>query len=81
MHNTYKVAISSDGRILIPSAVRKEIGVKPGDSLILHLDENKQVHILNIKSELATIQKFVKKNNPDKISLVDSLKESRGKDE
>ena len=81
MHNTYKIPINKDGRILIPSAVRKEIGIKPGDSLILYIDSKKELRISNIKNELAAIQDFVKNHNPDNTSLVDSLKKSRQKDE
>lgn len=81
MHNTYKVPINKDGRILIPYAVRKEIDIKPGDLLILHVSSNKEIHISNIKSELSAAQDLVKKHNLDNISLVDTLKESRSQDE
>ena len=81
MHNIYKVSVSNDGRILIPSAIRKAIGIKPGDQLILHIDSYKDIQISHINNELAIIQKFVKKSNPDNVSLVESLKISREIDE
>jgi AbrB family looped-hinge helix DNA binding protein len=81
MHNIYKVSVSNDGRILIPSAIRKVIGIKPGDQLILHIDSHKDIQISHINNELAIIQKFVKKSNPDNVSLVESLKISRDADE
>lgn len=81
MYNTYKVSINKDGRILIPSAIRKEIDIKPGDALILYIDSQKEIHISSSRNELQAIQNFVKKHNPDNISLVESLRESRAKDE
>jgi AbrB family looped-hinge helix DNA binding protein len=75
------VSVSNDGRILIPSAIRKVIGIKPGDQLILHIDSHKDIQISHINNELAIIQKFVKKSNPDNVSLVESLKISRDADE
>lgn len=37
MHTEY-VKIGEDGRVVIPSSLRKELNIKPGDTLVLESD-------------------------------------------
>lgn len=37
MHTEY-VKIGEDGRVVIPSSLRKELGIKPGDTLVIESD-------------------------------------------
>jgi AbrB family looped-hinge helix DNA binding protein len=37
---TEYVKIGEDGRVVIPSSLRKELGIKPGDTLVLESDGN-----------------------------------------
>lgn len=37
MHTEY-VKIGEDGRVVIPSTLRKELGIKPGDTLVIESD-------------------------------------------
>lgn len=35
----FKTKLGKGGRIVIPTEYRRELGVEPGDEIILHLDE------------------------------------------
>ena len=56
-----KSRINDNGRILIPAAIRRSMGLKPGDALVMSLEDD---GVLRIESQLArirTIQEEFKK--------------------
>ena len=49
-----KARLSPNGRIVIPAEMRKELGVKPGDTLQLNLEEG----ILRIETYAARVRRI-----------------------
>jgi AbrB family looped-hinge helix DNA binding protein len=74
----HQIKVESNGRILLPAAIRKEMGLNPGDSLVVYY--NTELHIVPLKNKIKECQQLVKKYNKKNISLVDSLKNSRKQD-
>jgi AbrB family looped-hinge helix DNA binding protein len=60
------------GRILIPAKVRKAMGIKPGDRLVLRL-EDEELRISSLDRAIRRAQEIVRKYNPTGRSLVDEL--------
>jgi bifunctional DNA-binding transcriptional regulator/antitoxin component of YhaV-PrlF toxin-antitoxin module len=75
MSARHKIKLESNGRILLPLALRKEMDVKAGDSLIGYFDT--ELHLIPLKSKIQECQQIVKEYNNKNISLVDALKNSR----
>lgn len=74
-----KVIMGKDGRILIPASIRKEMGLKEGDSLLIKYNKE-ELNLSPIKAKIKQFQNIVKSYNKKQISLVDSLRESRGQE-
>jgi AbrB family looped-hinge helix DNA binding protein len=67
-----RVRMNENGRIVIPSNVRKALGIRPGDEVILELDEH-EVHLTTLRQRIAKAQEMVRKHVPPGVSLVDEL--------
>ena len=67
-----RVRMNENGRIVIPSRVRNALGIKPGDEVILELDEH-EVHLTTLRQRVAKAQKLVRQHVKPGISLVDEL--------
>ncbi|HJD65266.1 MAG TPA: AbrB/MazE/SpoVT family DNA-binding domain-containing protein [Rickettsia endosymbiont of Diachasma alloeum] len=73
MHIEYKVTVSENGRINIPTKIRDQLHISSGDQLMLVFD--KELKLIPLKSKIRAFQELVKSKN--NISLVDSLIKSR----
>ncbi len=76
--NEFRAKMAENGRIIIPAAIRHELGLLPGEELIIRL-ANDELHIFSLKHSLkkaqTTVQKYAKKQ-----SLVHKLKMMRRED-
>jgi len=52
--------INQNGRIVIPAAIRHEMGLKPGDSLLMEVEDG----VLRIESYLARIRRIQREIAP-----------------
>jgi AbrB family looped-hinge helix DNA binding protein len=80
-----RVKISEGGRLVIPAAMRDALGVKPGDTLLLKLD-NGSLLVDTITSAVRRVHAIAKKydtgiNNAVDQFLVDKREEQRRADE
>ncbi|HEV2134507.1 MAG TPA: AbrB/MazE/SpoVT family DNA-binding domain-containing protein [Terracidiphilus sp.] len=50
-----KTRINENGRIVIPAAIRTRMNLKPGDSVLMRLDQD---GVLRIESHMARIRKI-----------------------
>lgn len=71
-----RAKLTTNGRILVPVQFRKALGLKPGDELVLQLDQE-SFRVIPLQQAVAQAQKLVKKYNPEKKSLVSELLNSR----
>lgn len=64
--------INENGRVVIPASFRKSLGIRPGDSLVLRI-ENNELRITTLRQRLAKAQQLVRKHVPASRSLVNEL--------
>ena len=67
-----RVRMSENGRLVIPSAFRKALGISGGAEILLHLDED-GIRITTTKLRIARAQRIVRKYIKPGVSLVDEL--------
>ncbi len=64
--------MSENGRIVIPAAYRKAMGLKGGEALIIRLDED-GLHIQSRAQAIKRAQAIIRRYVPEGVSLVDEL--------
>ena len=71
MH-THRLKHGENGRISIPAAYRRKLGMRPGDELIVQLDEG-EIRLTSPKLALERARRLVDRYVQTDESLVDSL--------
>ena len=61
---THRTTLGENGRIVIPAAYRKVLGIKKGDGLVLRLDDG-EVRINSAVRELRRTQEEFRRYVPD----------------
>ena len=64
--------IGEGGRLVIPAAVRKAMGIEPGDEVSLTL-EDAELRIISTRKAIERAQALVRKYVLEGVSLVDEL--------
>jgi AbrB family looped-hinge helix DNA binding protein len=64
--------INENGRVVIPAAFRRALGMQPGDAVVLRV-ENNELRITTLRQRLQRAQQIVRNHIPRKVSLVDEL--------
>lgn len=72
MTDEIRLKINQNGRVVIPAAVRKALGVGIGDELIGQLTDD-ELRITTMKRRIERAQRHVRKYVKPGISLVDEL--------
>ena len=67
-----KTKLGEGGRVVVPARYRKELGLKPGDDVILVLEDG-EVRITTLPRVIQRAQQIVRRYNPEGRSLVDEL--------
>ena len=68
----YKAKIGPNGRIVIPAACRKALGVGPGDEVLMRLEDG-ELRLYTQAHAIRRIQALAKKYVPAGVSIVDEL--------
>ena len=71
--------MTEGGRIVIPAPYRKELDIKPGDELIVQLDEG-ELRVYSRAEALKRLQDQVTRAVPQGVSLVEELLHERKKE-
>ncbi len=71
-----KTKVAQGGRIVIPAEYRKALGLKPGDTVVLVLQDG-EVRLLTMKRAVERIQELIRRYVPEGRSLVQELIEER----
>ena len=71
-----KTKISNGGRIVIPVAYRKELGINPGDDVVLTLEEG-EIRLITARQAIKRAQKMVRRYVPEDMSLSEELIQER----
>lgn len=67
-----KTTLREGGRLVIPAAYRKALGLKPGDKVLVIL-ENGEIRVLSPRQAIARAQNLVKRYVPKGRSLSEEL--------
>ncbi|WP_244556901.1 AbrB/MazE/SpoVT family DNA-binding domain-containing protein [Fulvimarina manganoxydans] len=70
--SSQRVKIVEGGKLVIPAAFRRELGINPGDTVIVEMAEG-ELRVRSIPSAIRRAQELVKQFNPDGRSMVDEL--------
>lgn len=73
---TNRATFDQSGRIVVPADYRRALGVKPGDHVIIVLEDN-AVRLLSQKQAIREAQDIVAGFVPPDASLVDELLQER----
>jgi AbrB family looped-hinge helix DNA binding protein len=72
MSTETKLRINENGRLVIPAAYRKALGIKAGDKIVLRLDKD-ELRIMTLKRRIERAQERARKYLKPGVSLVDEL--------
>jgi len=64
--------MANNGRLVIPAAIRDQIGMPRGGSFVVHV-EGRQVRLEPIEQAIARVQALVRQYVPEGVSLADEL--------
>jgi AbrB family looped-hinge helix DNA binding protein len=67
-----KTKIREGGRLVIPSAYRKALGIKPGDEVLLTLEDG-EIRVTSTRLAVAKVQSLVRRYIPEGRSLSGEL--------
>ncbi|HEY1255199.1 MAG TPA: AbrB/MazE/SpoVT family DNA-binding domain-containing protein [Terracidiphilus sp.] len=73
---TETVVLGESGRIVLPAAIRKEFGLKPGDRLTVSIRDNR-IEILSMDQTLNEIRASILKSRGKLDGLLDEFIEER----
>ncbi len=71
-----RIAMASNGRLVIPANVRSELGMQDGGNFIVHV-QNGQIRLEPIRAAVARAQAIIRRYVPATASLVGELTEDR----
>ncbi len=71
-----KTIIGEGGRLVIPAAYRKALNLKPGDEVMLVLEDG-EIRVVSRRQAIARAQNLVRRYVPKKRSLSEELIQER----
>lgn len=71
-----KTTIRDGGRIVIPATYRKSLGLKPGDEVLMVLEDG-EIRIISKRQAVARAQKLLRRYIPEGRTLSDELIQER----
>jgi len=74
--NDTKTRIGEGGRLVIPARYRRALGLKPGDEVVLLLEE-RQIRIVSLRQAIEQAQSLVRQYIPEGRSLSEELIQER----
>ena len=74
-----KAKLNANGRVVIPAAVRKALDLRPGDELIMRV-ENGELRLSTRRQALARARRMIRQYIPNDEDLTQSLIDDRRKE-
>lgn len=69
---TSKTKVNEDGRMLIPAEVRKALGLKPGETVLLSVEDD-TLRVVTLKRGLRRAQALLRRYVPEDTALAEGL--------
>jgi antitoxin PrlF len=73
-----RTRVNENGRVVIPAAFRKAMGINVGDQVVLRIEDN-ELRISTLKQRIERAQRLVRQHVKPGTSLVDELIAERRK--
>jgi AbrB family looped-hinge helix DNA binding protein len=70
--------VNQNGRVVIPASFRKHLGIRPGDEVVLRIEDD-ELRITTLRRNLERARRLVRKHVKSGTSLVDELIAERRK--
>jgi len=70
------VKIIDGGKLIIPAAFRRKLGIDTGDTVVVELGED-GLHVRSLSSAVRRAQEIVREFVPDEVDLAEELIENR----
>jgi AbrB family looped-hinge helix DNA binding protein len=67
-----RLRLNENGRVVIPAAFRKALGISAGDEVVLRMEDD-ELRITTMKHRIERAQRLVRKYVKPGVSLVDEL--------
>jgi AbrB family looped-hinge helix DNA binding protein len=67
-----RVRVNENGRVVIPAPVRQALGIKPGDEVVLRVEDD-ELRITTMKHRIERAKQLIRKHVKPGTSLVDDL--------
>ncbi|MBN1369815.1 MAG: AbrB/MazE/SpoVT family DNA-binding domain-containing protein [Dehalococcoidaceae bacterium] len=71
-----KTKIHEGGRLVIPAPYRKAMGLKPGDEVLVFMEEG-EIRVVSLRQSIQQAQGFIKCYNPEGRTLSEELLKDR----
>ena len=68
-----RVRLGEGGRFVIPAIMREQMGVGPGDALLLRVDEDGELHVIGRQQAIRRIQREAARLKKPGESIVDEF--------
>ncbi|MFZ1680848.1 MAG: AbrB/MazE/SpoVT family DNA-binding domain-containing protein [Rhizobiaceae bacterium] len=75
-----KVKLGEAGRFVIPAAMREAMGVKPGDTLVMHVEDG-ELRVIGRDAAIRRAQAMFRAVVPPDVSIVDEFLADRREDQ
>ena len=72
MNTETRQRVNENGRVVIPAAFRKALGINTGDEVVLRMEDD-ELRITTLKRRVERAQRLVRKHVKRGTSLVDEL--------
>jgi AbrB family looped-hinge helix DNA binding protein len=71
-----RAKLNANGRLVIPAAVRKMLGLEPGDELIMRVEDG-ELRLSTRRQALARARRMIRQYIPAEVDLTQSLIDDR----
>lgn len=72
MKQRASMRVNENGRVVIPASFRKRLGIRVGDEVVLHIEDD-ELRITTLKRDIERAQRLVRKHVKPSRSLVEEL--------
>src|SRR5947209_4764306 len=76
IETSFRTKIGSDGRVMLPAALRKDLQLAPGEELVVSRDED-GIHLRTLRMALDHARRLVAQYIPPEADLVAELRAGR----
>lgn len=55
-----RTRVNENGRVVLPAAFRESLGIKPGDEIVMRLEDD-QIRIVTLKAQVERVQNLIQR--------------------